>query len=821
MTHPGSAKPPLIAENEQLATVLVGVLAWVSRGRSLDQPLPAEVQEGIARVSGLSPARLVELVAAQRGPLSVARASPEEARVFAAHLGAQAAALAGMARRARPSLEDFDQRFGRQAWLELVRLLLPSLTGRDDAQPYGVEALSELGVDPLLIGTLRQSVMAGRITRAPIAGRQALIGSSPSCEVVLSDPRVAPIHAELLRSDEGWRIVSLGDRATVVDGLTVASAPLAEGARVQIGPYRLRVRDDHVEIEPVVEPFGLVVRNLRRVVGDRVLLDDVSFAALSGEVIALVGPSGSGKTTLVNALSGAHPPDSGEILLGGQTLQPDSSQASGLVGEVPQDDIVLPELTVEESLRFAARLRLSPDGEPARHDEAVNRVLVELGVDDIRGSRIGDPERRGVSGGQRKRVNVGQEVISESTRVIFLDEPTSGLDPRAAGDIARTARRLADSGRIVVLVTHDLSASVLAQVDHLLVMVEGGRVAWFGPPADACRLFDVAIPVSIFEKLGQHRPAVQAATYSSSRAAWRWGEVRSRVLSSDLLGRHERLREPGTRPGTMRTLRTLIERYALVKRRDHGALLVFGLQPLLLAAVMGMVFPQPTSSLVFLLCLSALWFGMSGSVRELISDRVVWRRECRVGVGVGPWLGSKVLVLGLLVALQCLVMTLLVFVGCDLGHAGFELLALGPAVVLAGWSGLSTGLLMSALWSRSEAAVGTVVLLLVPQITFSGAMMPLSKLSAPAEALAALNPARYAFQLALRAGESMSYLNPLGEWKTRPISGELYTLGLRGPEPGGLGLDPAVLIGILFVQIVAQIGIAGVLLSRMRPRRRS
>ncbi len=808
-------------EAEELALVMLRTLGWVRRSSGAPGGLSPEILAAVEQASGVPLARLRRLAQSLIGPLSIAQVSPAEARVFAAHLGAQSERLSSIAHEARPSLEGFDPRFGAEAWLTLVRLLLPTLWGRDTSEPHAIEALAELGVDPLLIGTLRQRAMAGHPTRYPIAGRQALIGSSPSCEVVLTDPRVAPMHAELLRAVDHWRIVSLGDRATVVDGVTVASAPVPEGGVVQIGPYRLRPAEHWVDVEPMIEPFGLVVRKLRRVIGEKVLLDDVSFAALSGEVIALIGPSGSGKTTLVNALSGANPPDSGEILLGGEALEASSELATRMVGEVPQDDIVLPELTVEESLRFAARLRLPPEDGPAEHDAAVNRVLNELGVDSIRDCRIGDPERRGVSGGQRKRVNVGQEVISESARVLFLDEPTSGLDPRSAGDIARTARRLADSGRIVVLVTHDLSASVLAQVDHLLVMVEGGRVAWFGPPADACRMFDVAIPVELFDRLGQQSPATWARTYAASPAARRWVELRTRILATELLARPAALSAQTSRPGRLRTLKTLIARYALVKVRDRAALLVLAMQPLLLAAVMVMVFPRPTASLVFLLSLSALWFGMSGSVRELIADRAIWRRECRVGVGVTAWLGSKLLVLSVLVALQCLVMTLLVFAGCDLSSAGFQLHSLIPAIVVAGWSGVATGLLMSALWSRSEAAVGSVVLLLVPQIAFSGIMMPLDKLSAPARALAGVNPARYAFQLALRCGESMQYLNALGEWKSRPMTGELYTLGLRSPEPGGLGMAPALLLGVLTVQILVQIGVSAALLQRMKPRRRA
>ncbi len=784
----------------------------------------------VAELTGLPLAEAELLVGLAHAPEHRPASGSEDLASFEARFGPQAARRLLEQEAQETDLCGYGLAWGPEAALALLdamtRLAAADERLTADELRRLEAAAEELAIDPgMAMALVRRHApdAASRGEPIPLRGERIVIGRAPGSGIHLPHPQVAPHHADLIRGSEGWRVVDArSGRATVVDGRAVRSAPLREGQELRLGPYRLRLEagGEFLRVRGEVQAEALSVRDLSRRIGEVSLLDDLSFTAFTGEVIAVVGPSGAGKTTLLNAITGQAPADQGRVLFEGQDFHSLLARDLDLVGSVPQDDIVLPELTVEESLLFGARLRLRGE-EALDPQEPVDRVLGELGIPHIRHSRIGDALRRGISGGQRKRVNVGQEVISESARVLFLDEPTSGLDPRSAGDIARTARRLADSGRIVVLVTHDLSASVLAQVDHLLVMVEGGRVAWFGPPADACRMFDVAIPVELFDRLGQQSPATWARTYAASPAARRWVELRTRILATELLARPAALSAQTSRPGRLRTLKTLIARYALVKVRDRAALLVLAMQPLLLAAVMVMVFPRPTASLVFLLSLSALWFGMSGSVRELIADRAIWRRECRVGVGVTAWLGSKLLVLSVLVALQCLVMTLLVFAGCDLSSAGFQLHSLIPAIVVAGWSGVATGLLMSALWSRSEAAVGSVVLLLVPQIAFSGIMMPLDKLSAPARALAGVNPARYAFQLALRCGESMQYLNALGEWKSRPMTGELYTLGLRSPEPGGLGMAPALLLGVLTVQILVQIGVSAALLQRMKPRRRA
>ena len=807
------------------AMAMVRVLASVWGVDHLDTERRGDLAVSVAAAVGVDAGDLVMQLDEAMRLRPLAQASAAERRVFAAHFGSAAAGLLEEAGDAQPILSAFIGRFGFDAAILLVRLLLDVPRGQGELEQRVTTALSTLGVDPLLIAALRHG--ASKAVDAPIqiAGKHALIGSSPSSEIYLPDPRVEPLHAELRLAAGGWRVVSHGERATALDGVTVASAPITDGSVLQIGPYKLRIEGRDVRIEPTPEPFALEARGLRRVTEDRVLLDGVSFTALAGEVIALVGPSGSGKSTLVGALSGAAPADDGEIHLGGEPIDAALARAPSIAGEVPQDDIVLPELTVEESLRFAARIRLPVDVSEGDRQAAVNRVLVELGIEPIRDQRIGDPERRGVSGGQRKRVNLGQEIVSDATRVIFLDEPTSGLDPRAATEIARLARRLADAGRIVVLVTHDMSAGVLNQVDHLLVLVGGGRVAWFGPPAEAIRMFEVSTPAQIFDRLAVFRPEVLAENYAASPAALRWMEMRSRVVAAGLLPRGDEAPEPAPRPGRLELLRTLIDRYVLVKLRDRAGLLVLTLQPLLLAGVMHLVFPRPTASLIFLLTLSALWFGMSAAVRELISDRAVWHRERRVGVGVTAWLGSKIVVLGLLVALQCAVLTGLVFPFSGLGARGFSPVELIQATTLAGWSGLATGLLVSAAWGRSEAAVGTIVLLLVPEIAFSGIMMPLDKLGLIARGLSWLNPARYAFHLVLRSGDSLQYLNLFGEWQDRPVSGELYMMGLRAPGSEGLGMGAYTLMFVLAVQIVAQLAYAGYRLRRLprkarRPNRR-
>ena len=191
----------------------------------------------------------------------------------------------------------------------------------------------------------------------------------------------------------------------------------------------MRRHGERLHIRALDVPSVLSARSLSRSrPGGARLLDSVSFTAFTGEVVAIVGPSGAGKTTLLQALSGDDRTAEGDLRFDGQDFHALLQADPSLVGIVPQDDVLHGELSVRESLDHAARLRLPASVSDAQRDEAVARVLEQLGLEDLGDHRVGSAARRGVSGGQRKRVNLGHALVSPSTRVLFLDEPTSGLD---------------------------------------------------------------------------------------------------------------------------------------------------------------------------------------------------------------------------------------------------------------------------------------------------------------------------------------------------------------------------------------------------------
>ncbi len=723
--------------------------------------------------------------------------------------------------------------------LDAILVIQTDRGGLDAHSVAGLQAAADaLGVDALLFQTLlrrHDPRQARGECSFPLSGERISIGRSPSNDVVLLDPQVASHHALLVRGAEGWRVVDQGSgRPTVVDGEAVTSAPLGWGHRLGIGPYTLWLAEggDTLVGESNRTFSALSVQGLRRTIlhrgAPRALLSGVSFTVYAGEVVAVVGPSGSGKTTLLNAITGVAPADEGEVRLNGVPFHRLLALDRSILGIVPQDDLVHGELTVEEALAYAGRLRFDRDATRAEIAEAVDRVVDTLDIRAIRHNRIGDVQKRGISGGQRKRVNLGQEVLTRSTRILFLDEPTSGLDPRAAQDITRLARRLADDGRIVFLVTHDLTPAVIRQVDHMLVLAPGGHLAFFGPPRDACAFFRVPTPDGLFHHLDDRTPAEWVEAYAESAAHQKY------LVTREFLERTGSVMAPvpGILPAARplwgglgkevrtqwRDLCTQTSRYARVKARDRLGVAVLLLQPALLAAVMAVVFPVATAPALFMMALSSLWFGMSSSVRELIADRAIWRRERRVGARLLPFLGSKVLVLGGIVLVQCVLLTALLHGWLGLGPRGFGFLPLAGVQGLTGFTGMSLGLLVSAAFSSSEAAVGSLPLLLVPQIAFSSVMVPLRWMGGLAHALTWANVLRYAYDASIKVGRELYQPTRIvGGWETLPISGHLFNLGLKGRTVDDMGLALGSLCAVL-AGFTALFLVATALITRLRDR---
>jgi ABC-type multidrug transport system ATPase subunit len=313
--------------------------------------------------------------------------------------------------------------------------------------------------------------------------RTLRIGRAPDNDVVVSDLSVSRYHAELRRAGAAYQIVDLGSHnGTYVNGQRVSAAPLNEGDIVGIGPSTLRLTGTELQEFVDTGDVSLVARDLTVTLpSGKVLLDHVSFPLGERCLLGIIGPSGAGKSTLLGALTGMRPANGGSVLYDDRDLYQHYAELRHRIGLVPQENILHTQLTARRALRYAAELRFPRDTSKAERNHRVDEVLAELSLTNHAETRT---DR--LSGGQQKRVNVALELMTKPS-LLFLDEPTSGLDPGLDKSVMEMMSGLAKDGRTVIVVTH--SVANLDICDRLLVLVPGGKVAYFGPPQDGLKHF--------------------------------------------------------------------------------------------------------------------------------------------------------------------------------------------------------------------------------------------------------------------------------------------------------------------------------------------
>ncbi len=319
----------------------------------------------------------------------------------------------------------------------------------------------------------------------PTAQPQITIGRSAENDVFLDDPRVSRRHALIERMGARFRLRDLrSDNGTFVNGQRIKDTVwLQPGDEIRIANVQLAFAQDG--LQQLEFPFGLRLDALhlnKWVAKDKNILQDLSFSILPREFVALVGVSGAGKSTLMDALNGFRPATQGTVLINGVDLYKEYDSFRSELGYVPQDDIMHRELTVGKALDYAAQLRMPADTSPAERRRRVAEVLSELGLADRKDMPIDK-----LSGGQRKRVSIGIELITKPG-LFFLDEATSGLDPGTEAELMRLLRQLADDGRTIVLVTH--ATKNVMMCDKVIFLAKGGYLAFFGPPEEALTFFD-------------------------------------------------------------------------------------------------------------------------------------------------------------------------------------------------------------------------------------------------------------------------------------------------------------------------------------------
>ncbi len=568
------------------------------------------------------------------------------------------------------------------------------------------------------------------------------------------------------------------DRPILVGETPVrVSAPLRDGdtIRIDIGQF-LRCNFS----ERIIEEERNIIRSLEvrevthRFSNGEIGLEGISFGITRGELVCVMGASGSGKSTLLSVLAGQLQPSSGQVFLNGQSLYPNLDTLKRYISHVPQEDAFDEHLTIGENLQFAAAMR-SPHLSRRDRMRRLEGKLVELGLGERRDAVVGSATKKTLSGGERKRLNIGLDMIGLSDVYLF-DEPTSGLSSKDSEHVIEIIRGMAHN-KIIIVTIHQPSSKLFQMFHKALLLDKGGRLVFFGTPTDMLRYFAEAEhqhqfgaelgacpscgttrPEFIFDVLEtplrdlsgdviyeENNRGQLVATRRYSPDFWRDKYEAFRLIQDvkQVSLRREPVVPLPAAPAQKKRLpfrwhdewtqfRTLLRRSFVSKLRNRANLVItIGVAPvlaLLIASILrysdsgkydfASAYHIPT--FLFLSLIVAMFLGLTNSADDIIRDRAVLQRERNLDVRLPYYVVSKMLTLGVFALIQSV---LFVLIGnYVLEIRGMFWIDLGIMLMTA-MGGVSLGLLISSLVADPKTAANIVPLVLIPQIIMGGALI--------------------------------------------------------------------------------------------------
>ena len=604
--------------------------------------------------------------------------------------------------------------------------------------------------------------MPSQVLRLPTALLR--IGRAADNQVVVADLSVSRYHAELRRDPRGgFTIVDLGSHnGTFVNGQRIGSAPVTERDVISIGPATYRLVGEELQEFLDTGEISFIAKDLTVTLpSGRVLLDHMSFPLGERCFMGVIGPSGAGKSTLLGALTGTAPANQGQVLYDGRDLYTNYAQLRHRIGLVPQENILHTQLTARRGLGYAAELRFPRDTSKAERNHRIDEVLEELAL-----TRHAETKTAAMSGGQQKRVNVALELLTKPS-LLFLDEPTSGLDPGLDKSVMEQMRDLAHDGRTIIVVTH--SVANLTLCDRLLVLVPGGKIAYFGDPKDGLKHFNQPGWAEVFQAFEAEPNRDWATEFRNSPYYYQYiasgmedaGAIQSRAP------RPAATAVPKT-SNRFAQMSTLVRRYTAVLASDRGFLALLIGVAVALGALVHVVAPAnftttpnagaSTSLLILTLC--ACFAGALNSIREIVKERPIYARERGTGLSAGAYLASKVIVLGVISAFQAVLLVAIGLVGKTFAPKGsvlpIPILEVMIAIALIAVVSMVIGLFTSSAVSTTERAMPLVFLLVMVQVITTGSFISVHG-KPGLEELAWLTPSRWGFA----AGASTVDLNTI------------------------------------------------------------
>src|SRR5205809_697298 len=631
----------------------------------------------------------------------------------------------------------------------------------------------------------RARAMGGRF-QLKASKSEYLVSNNPSMleedDILLSPGTSGDVLLKIL-CDYDKRVGTLevidSDRPILVGETPVrTTAPLQDGdtIRIDVGQFlRCNFSERIIEEERNINRSLEVVDVNHRFSNSEVALEGISFSINRGELVCVMCASGSGKSTLMKVLGGQLQPTQGQVLLNDRPLYENLDQLKGYISYIPQEDAFDEHLTIGENLEFAAAIR-APHLSGRDLTRRLEGKLIELGLNERRDSIVGSPVKKTLSGGERKRLNIGLDMIG-SADVYLFDEPTSGLSSKDSEHVIEIIRALAHN-KIIIVTIHQPSSKLFQMFHKAILLDKAGRLVFFGTPTEMLRYFAEAEhqhqfradlgacaacgttrPEFIFDVLetplrdlsgdiiyeennrGQLIPARRYAPefwrdkYEAFRLIQDVKQVSLRkepVAPLPSAPPQRKKRVPFRWHDEWTQLRTLLKRAFISKLRNRGNLVItIGVAPVLAFLIASLLrysdcgtydFASAYHFPTFLLLtpLVLLLLGLTNSSDDIIRDRVVLRRERNLNVRLPYYIFAKTTSLGVFALLQCV---LFVFIGnYILEIRGMFWIYLG-IVFMTAMGGVALGLVISSLVSDPKTAANIVPLVLIPQIIMGGALI--------------------------------------------------------------------------------------------------
>jgi ABC-type multidrug transport system ATPase subunit len=508
-----------------------------------------------------------------------------------------------------------------------------------------------------------------------------------------------------------------------------------------------------------IHKLSFSAENLSYVFKDGIpAVDKLSFSVEEGKLIGIMGASGTGKTTLMKLLSGIMIPTSGSVRINGLDILKDRAALEGVLGYVPQDDLLIEDLTVFENLYFAA-LQCFGDKSKKEITRMVIHTLANLGLLEKRDLKVGSMLNNIISGGQRKRLNIALELIREPL-ILFLDEPTSGLSSRDSENLMDLLRDLTLKGKLVITVIHQPSSEIFKMFDKVIILDQEGSLAYFGNPVDSVIYFkthDAQINANMGEcpSCGNVNPETifniietqvvdEFGQYTEKR------KVKPKEWAEQFRKKHRivkvpEVREPPRsnlrRPGLFMQFLIYLGRDAKSKIANSQYVMLTFLEAPILGFILSFIIryiPDPDSTIymfaenenipiyIFMSIIVSLFMGLTISAEEIFRDRKILKREQFLNLSRSSYLFAKIAILILISALQSA--AFLTIANPILGIKGMFFhywIALFTTAYCANLIGLN----ISASFNSAITIYIVIPLLIIPMMVLSGAMFPFDKLN--------------------------------------------------------------------------------------------